>query len=251
MGSRNVVLFSVVCAALAACGGSSEEKPPGPLANHFDDMYIAQVPLDQKQDVVKTQNDWSISKMEAAKAEADYNESAAALDVAKNDAKSAHVTLDSAITMKKTAEQSHDMNRSNAATKDERVAEDSAKAADEHVHYFEAYRGFLKAYWRFTQETMYWREAQYELAKSTVAQKSGKAIANVKYEWFPSQEGERAKRAARWKDKTQQAQHDTQAARQKWLDMQKTADVESGHPQQYSTPDPMAAPAAAQQQSQQ
>nr|HEX4312454.1 hypothetical protein [Kofleriaceae bacterium] len=239
------MLLVAISAIAAACGGSSEEKPPGPLANHFDDMYIAQVPLDQKQDVVKTQNDWSIAKMEQAKAEADYNDSAAALEVAKNDAKSAHTTLDSAMTMKGTAEKSGDMNRTNQATKDERVAEDEAKAADEHVHYFEHYREFLKAYWRLTQETMYWREAQYELAKSQVAQKGGKAIANVKYEWFPNQEADRARRAAHWKDKTTQSKHDAEGARQKWLDMQKTADVESGHPQNYSTPDPMGAPAQA------
>jgi hypothetical protein len=244
MAYRFGLVFAMAVAGLAsaACGGSADEKPPVPLEKHFDDMYIAQVPLDQKQDVVKTQNDWSIAKMEQAKAEADYNDSAAALEVSKNDAKSAHTTLDSAITMKNNAAKSGDMNKTNAATKDERVAEDQAKAADEHVHYFEHYRTYLKTYWQYTQETMYWRESQYELAKSSVAQKSGKAIANVNYGWFPGQEQERAKRAAHWKDKTDLAKRDALSARDHWLDMQKTADVESGHPQNYSTPDPMAQP---------
>jgi hypothetical protein len=237
--------FALLVVVCAACGGSADEKPPVPLQNHFDDMYIAQVPLDQKQDVVKAQNDWSIAKMEQAKAEADYNDSAASLEVAKNDAKSAHTTLDSAMTMKNNATKSGDLNKTNDATRTEKVAEDQAKAADEHVHYFERYRNYLGALWRFTQETMYWREAQYELAKSSVAQHAGKAIANVNYNNFPAQESERNRRAAHWKDKSEAAKQDAHAARDHWLDMQKTADVEAGHPQNYSTPDPMAQSQAA------
>ena len=38
------------------------------------------IPLDQKQSVVQTQNDWSVAKMENAKAEADFNEANAQLD---------------------------------------------------------------------------------------------------------------------------------------------------------------------------
>jgi hypothetical protein len=237
--------FALLLLACAACGGSADEKPPQPLQNHFDDMYIAQVPLDQKQDVVKAQNDYSIAKMEQAKAEADYNDSAAALEVAKNDAKSAHTTLDSAMTMKNNAAKSGDLNKTNDATRTEKVAEDQAKAADEHVHYFERYRAYLGSYWRFTQENMYWHEAQYELAKATVAQHAGKVIANVNYNNFPAQESERGRRAAHWKDKTEAAKHDAHAERDHWLDLQKNADVEAGHPQNYSTPDPMASAQAA------
>ena len=64
----------------AGCGGPSDE-PPGPLGKHLDDMYIAQIPLDQKQSVVQTQNDWSLAKMENAKADADLNEANAQLSV--------------------------------------------------------------------------------------------------------------------------------------------------------------------------
>jgi hypothetical protein len=243
MASRSAVLGAMLFLAFGACGGS-DDKPPVPLTNHFDDMYIAQVPVDQKPDVVNTQNEWSKARMENAKAEADYNDSAATIDVAKNDAKSAHTTLDSAITMKNQAVKSGDMNRQNSATHDERIAEDQAKAADEHEKYFEAYRGYLKMLWRLTQETMYWREAQYESAKASVAQKNGKAIANVNDGNFPTQESDRSKRAAKWKDRTEHAKHDALSARDHWLDMQKTADVESGKPQSYSTPDPMASGAA-------
>ena len=43
----------------------------------------------------------------------------------------------------------------------------SAKAAEARVKYFEAYRAYLKRWHRYTQENMYWREAQYEDAKAT------------------------------------------------------------------------------------
>jgi hypothetical protein len=241
MASRFALLFTLF-AGVVACGGPSEEKPPVPLDKHFDDMYIAQVPLDQKQDVIKTQNDWSIAKMEAAKAEADYNDSTANLEVAKNDAKQAHTTLDSAITMKNSAAKSGDMNRTNQATKDERIAEDQAKAADQHAAFFDRYREFLRIDWRHKQAVMYWREAQYEAAKSGVAQRTGKAIANVNYTWFPSQEQDRSKHAEYWRGHADAARHDASNARDKWIDLQKTADTESGHMQNYSVPDPMASP---------
>ena len=235
------LLLALVIATAAACGGSSE-GPPAPLTRHFDDMYIAQVPLDQKQDVVKTQNDWSIAKMENAKAEADFNDSSTQLTVARNDAKSAHLGVESAITSKTAAQKSGDNNKINAATKDERVTEDLAKAADTRVHYFEAYRDYLKAHWLFTQENMYWRESQYELAKSGIAQKSNMAPNGIKYEWYPSQEAERAKRAARAKDRAESAKKTAMAARDKWLSDQKTADTENGRPTTLT--DPMASGAA-------
>ena len=46
---------------------------------------------------MKTQNDWSISKMENAKAEADFNDATTQLTVARNDAKSAHLGVESAV----------------------------------------------------------------------------------------------------------------------------------------------------------
>ena len=230
------LLFTLLFTVVAACGGS-EDKPPVPLARHFDDMYIAQVPLDQKQDVVKTQNDWSIAKMENAKAEADFNDSTTQLTVARNDAKAAHLGVESAVTNKNAAAKTGDNNKINAATKDQRVTEDLAKAADTRVHYFEAYREYLRQHWLFTQEMMYWREAQYELAKSSIAQKSNMSPNGVKFEWYPGQEGERAKSTSHAKDRAENAKRKAVAARDKWLEDQKTADTENGHPT--SLPDPM------------
>ena len=235
-------LLVVWTLAIAACGGSSD-TPPGPLGKHFDDMYIAQIPLDQKTQVVSTQNDWSLAKMQQAKAEADYNESATAIQVAQNDLKASRLAVDSAISQKKSAQASSDNNRINQSTKDEQVAEHLSKAAEARVKYLQAYREYLKVVWRTAQENMYWREAQYELAKSSLAQKSNVSPKGVKYEWYPQQEQERGKRATTWKGKLGDKQKATQASRDNWLKLQKTADTENGHPS--ALPDPMATAGAA------
>ena len=88
-----IALFTVAV-VLGGCGGS-QDAPPAPFGMRFDDMYIASVPLDQKQAVV--QNDWSLAKMETAKAEADFNESNTPLSIAQNDQKAAKLTVESAV----------------------------------------------------------------------------------------------------------------------------------------------------------
>ncbi len=236
MAALSKFLFAATL-ALGACGGSSD-SPPGPLAKHFDDMYIAQIPLDQKTAIVQTQNDWSLAKMQNAKAEADYNDSATTISVARNDLKASRLGVDSAISQKKSAQASNDNNRINQATKDEQVAEHLAKAAEARVKFLEAYRDYLKVVWREAQELMYWREAQYELAKSSLAKKSNIAPKGVSYDWYTQQEQERGKRATTWKGKLGDKMKATQASHDNWLKLQKTADTENGHPS--ALPDPMA-----------
>jgi tetratricopeptide (TPR) repeat protein len=229
------VLASVV--ALGACGGS-QDAPPGPLAQHFDDMYIAAIPLDQKQPVVQSQNDWSVAKMENAKAEADLNESTTQLTVVRNDQKATRLAVDSAVSNKKSADASADTNRINQATKDLHTAEDLAKAADERVKYYEAYREYLKVVLRHAQENMYWREGQYELAKAQLGQKNSIAPKGVAYDTFPKQEQERGKRTSSAKDRVDTAKGHALSARDNWLKAQEIADRENGHPT--NLPDPMA-----------
>src|SRR5579872_7431056 len=139
-------------AALGACGGG--DSPPGPLAKHFDDMYLAKIPPAEQPSVVQTQHDWSVARMENATAEANYNESATQLSVAQNDQKVAHIGVDSAVATKKSAEAAADTNRINEATRNLHTAEDLAKAADERVKYIEAYRNYLQVAMRHAQETM-------------------------------------------------------------------------------------------------
>src|SRR5215467_2696299 len=145
MGAPRKILVIAVLAAgsalfgIGGCGGSSD-SPPGPLAKHFDDMYIATIPPAQKPTVVQTQQDWSVARMENAKAEADLNESLTQLSIAQNDQKRAQLAVESAGAAKKAADASADTNRINQATKDQHTAEDVAKAAEQRVRYIESYR---------------------------------------------------------------------------------------------------------------
>lgn len=237
--SSKILVIAVVSAAVAlpACGGASD-APPGPLGRHFDDMYIAAVPPAQKPTVVQTQQDWSVARMENAKAEADLNESATQLSIAQNDLKRARLGVDSAVSTKKAAEASADTNRVNQSTKDLHTAEDVAKAAEARVKYIEAYRDYLKVVLRYAQENMYWREAQYEVAKAQVGQGNHIAPKGVEYDAFPKQEQERSKRASAAKERLDSAKQHVMSARDNWMRAQEVADREEGHPS--NLPDPMA-----------
>jgi hypothetical protein len=221
----------------AACGGPSD-TPPAPLARHFDDMYIAAIPLDQKQAVVTTQQDWSVAKMQHAKAEADLNDATTQLDIARNDAKNAHNDTDSAVKNKKAADTSADQNRINEAVKELHNSEVAAKAADERIKYLGAYRDWLKRLLRFTEENMYWREAQYELAKASLAQKNNIAPKGFAYDQYVGQEAERAKRVTGARDKAEAEKQHAASVRDGWLHLQGDADRARGR----TTPiaDPMA-----------
>ena len=223
-------------AGALGCGGSSE-SPPQPLKTHFDDMYIAQIPLEQKQAVVQAQNDYSVAKMERAKAEADLSEANAAVEVAKNDRKSAGNSLDSAVTNKKQAEASGDQNRVNEAARALRAAELAKKAAEKRVSYLEAYRNWLKKHAVHAEEAMYWREAQYETAKADVAQKNNISPKNFKFAEYPAQDADRQKRAQKAKERAEGDHNKAKNARQEWLRQQAEADEANGRSS--DLPDPM------------
>jgi hypothetical protein len=239
MGKNFASLFLLIT---AACGGP-KDSPPGPLSKHFDDMYIAAVPLEQKQQVVQTQNDWSLAKMENAKAEADIQSVNTLLDVSHNDQKAAHLAYDSANSQMKDAEKSADMNRINQSKKDLHTAEDMIKAADARTAYLDAYKSYLSRQLRYAQENMYAKEAAYELAKSQLGQKNNIAPKGIVYADFPSQADERAKRVGGAKDKAEGEKHHALDMRDAWMRAQKQADSENG--KQTNLPDPMGAPTAA------
>ncbi|MBS1120407.1 MAG: hypothetical protein H6Q90_2635 [Deltaproteobacteria bacterium] len=200
-------------------------------------MHIAAIPLDQKQSVVQTQNDWSVAKMENAKAEADFNAVTSELTGVRNEREKAKLQVNTAISNKKSAEASSDTNKVNVAQKDLRSAELAVKAADARLKYYEAYRGYLKRVWRTAQENMYWREAQYELAKAQLAQKNNIAPKGITYDSFPKQEGERNKRANSAKSKSESEKNRATGARDEWVRAQQTADQAAGTTSSF--PDPM------------
>jgi hypothetical protein len=228
-------VFAFVAMGLAACGGS-QDAPPTPLAMHFDDMYIAQVPLDQKQSMVQTQQDWSIAKMENARTEADLNDATTQISIASNDQKRAQLEVESRVSAKKAADASADTARINDATKDLHYAEDALKAANERIKYLEAYRDYLRVQQRNSQEAMYWRESQFELAKARLGEKSGKAPKGVSYDAFPKQEEERRKRAESSKSRLDAAKGRAMTARDSWKKAQDASDRSSGRPSNFADP---------------
>lgn len=237
MPRKTSLLFALVLAVVAACGGSSDSAPK-PLSRHFDDMYIAQIPLDQKQAVVQAQNDYSVAKMERAKAEADLSEANAGVEIAKNDRKSANNSVDSAVTNKKQAEATGDQNRINDASRQLRAAELAKKAAEKRVKYMEVYRDWLKQHARYTEENMYWREAQFEVAKADVAQKNNISPKDFKFAEYPKQVEERQGRVGKAKDRAEDHRKKASEARQEWLKQQGEADEANGRTS--DLPDPMA-----------
>lgn len=233
-----IFAISLLASAIAGAGCGSSDSAPGPLSKHFDDMYIAAIPLDQKQSVVTSQNDWSLAKMQNAKADADVNEAQTQLEIVRNDQKAANLGVDSAKSQKKSADASADTARMNQAAKELHAAEGLAKAAAERVRYYEAYLGYLKAVQRHAQENMYWREAQYEQAKAQVGQKGGIAPKGVSFDDFAKQEHDRGKRESSSRDRVNDAKEHAQSARDAWRRAQESADRDNGH--ETNLPDPMA-----------
>jgi hypothetical protein len=132
-----------------------------------------------------------------------------------------------------------DANKQNQAENDERAAEMGKKAADARIKYYESYRSYLKKWIRFTAEQMYWREAQYELAKSQVGQAAGLRRSDINYAEFGPQEAERAKRAEKARDSALSEKKRAADARESWLKAQSEADGLSGKRSNF--PDPMLA----------
>jgi hypothetical protein len=233
--SKILVIAVLLAASELACGGASD-SPPGPLAKHFDDMYIAAIPPGQKPSVVQSQQDWSVARMENAKAEADLNESATLLSIAQNDQKAAKLGVDSAVSSKKSADASADTNRVNQATRDLHNAEVVAKAADARVKYIEAYRAYLQVVLRHAQENMYWREAQYEAAKAEVGKANNIAPKGVTYDAFSKQQDERKKRADASRSRLESEKSRAMSARETWKQAQETANRDTGRPASFTDP---------------
>jgi hypothetical protein len=233
-------IFAIGVAIMVAAGCGGGDSAPKPLQRHFDEIHIAKFTLEQKANIVKTRNDWEVSRMENANAEAQLGEINNQISIVKNEQKAAKLAVDSAVSNKKSAEASADTNRINAATKELHNAELALRAAEARTKYFEAYRDYVKLLARHTAENMYWREAQFELAKAQLAQQNNIAPKGVQYDWYPKQEQERSKRAESARQKADSKKQNATSARENWLKQQQSADQASGRPT--SLPDPMAPP---------
>jgi hypothetical protein len=243
MRSLSKLMMIGVLSLTAACGGASD-SPSGPLSKHFDDMHIARVPIDQQRAAVEgVQSAYQVAKMENANAEAEAQEAQSQLAVVKNDEKASKLAVDSALSNKKSAESSADNNRINGAARELHAAEAANKAAKARVKYYQAYANYTKRQARSALENMYWREAQFELAKAQLAQKNNVSPKGVDYAWFPKQEADRAKKAQSAKGKAEDERKKALSAREAWLAQQQAADKENGR--NSALPDPMAPKATA------
>lgn len=218
---------SLICLLLAACGGGGDPGP-GPLKHHFDDMHIAAIPLGDKNQVIQAQNDYSVAKMERAKAESDFAETNTQLVVAKNEREQSLLAEKSAASKKKAAEESADLTRINAATAEMRAAELSRKAADNKVTWVKAHREYLKKQLRYTEENMYAAEAKYELSKARLAQTKNirpKGFAIADYERQYKNRSERAQRA---KAVAQREKQKSDTKKKAWQQMNSAAQRAAG-----------------------
>lgn len=240
MGFFPCLARASVLAVMVGCGGGAAEQSATPLASHFDEMYIATIPIDQKEAIVQAQQEWNVARMENATATAQLKESESQLYQARNDEKASRLAIDSAVANKNTANASADMNRINQATKELNTAQNAGKAANSRVRYLETYRDYLKQQVHYTQEAMYWREAQFEAAKAKLAEANHIAPKGVAFDAFPKQIEARQKRVQSAKAARDAAKLSVNSHRDTWRTLQAQSDRDSGHA---SAPwDPMAAP---------
>jgi hypothetical protein len=234
--TKLALIYVGISVSLAACGGGEAEKPPVPLPHHFDEMYLAK--LGPQQTVIDANSQWQVARAENAKAESDYNDAGTQLQVAKNDFKQTQLAIDSAITQKAAAEKTGDMNAVNAAQIQKSNAEALHRAAAERVKFLDAYREFARRFWLYTQENMYWREAQMEQIKANLAKANAIQPAKLDYTWFPPQVDDRGKRTQRAHDRVAKEKDRAMGAHQNWRKIQDEADKANGKPS--SSWDPMA-----------
>ena len=224
---RNALSTCLASLCLLGCGGGGDAGPT-PLKHHFDDMHIAAVEMGDKQPVMQTQNDYSIAKMEHAKADADYNESGTKLDVAKNERQQALLAEKSAKTEKKAADDSNDMNRVNSSAAEMRRAELARKAADEKVAYLEAQRKYLKKFVRYTEENMYAKEAKFELSKARVAKQKNIKPKGFELSVYERQYKDRSERAQRARAVADRERSKANEKKKKWQSLAGAAEKKTG-----------------------
>jgi hypothetical protein len=205
-----------------SCGG--KDTTPKPLRHQFDDMYIASVPIEEKQAVFQAQQEHAMARAEAAKAESDFNEAGVQLDVARNERKQALIEEESAKRRKKAADDSGDMNRINAALRELRAAELLRKAADEKVDYYVRQRAYLKENIRYTKEQMYAKEAAFELAEARVAQQHNIRPRGFDLKLYEEQAKERSRLAQRARAEADRERKNAETARKRWQTTQAEAD---------------------------
>jgi hypothetical protein len=215
-GIARIATAAGLLAAVAACGGASGgPSRPKPLQYHFKEQNIASVPADGKTDMKAALAEYDRARQESRKAESDYADSKAKLEQARSEASKAHGQKEAADSQREAAEKGKDnFNQVNLAKRDQRVAEVTARAADQKVEMLEAHRRFLEKWVSYTREYVLAAEARYELAKAQVARAHNIAPPDFAYQAYVDQYEQRRRRADKLKGPADEA-------RQAWLDEKK------------------------------
>lgn len=235
-----VLLSSGLILGTGLVGCGKKDSGPTPLSKRLDDSFIAGVAVEQKQQVIDTQSAWTTAKMERDGVSAKYAKAKTSAEIAKNDRDAAKIDQRSAERLKKDADASADTTRINDTEREVRKTMAQTKAAEARFSYLAAYRDALKVGLRAEEETVYWREAQYELAKARVAAANNIAPKGFLVGNFETQEAARAKRSASAKDNADKAMKKATGKREEWLKAQATADELTGTPKSHE--DPLAPP---------
>jgi hypothetical protein len=221
------LILLALLAVAPACGGGSAARP-GPLKHKIDDMYIARIPMDQKNGVLEAKNSYDMARMEQASVEAEYSESGTDLQVAKNELAQTKLDEKSAQSRKKAADESADMTRVEAGARDLRVAQLQRQAAAKKVEYMKARREFLKKKLLQAEDESYAREARFELTKARLAKANNirpKGFDPANYE---RQAEERSKFAQRSKSLIQRDASKAESLRREWQALLKESDRAQG-----------------------
>jgi hypothetical protein len=180
------ILVSLVAAA-AACGGASGAAKPKPLRYHFKEQHLAQVPAEARAEMVAAQAEYKRAREENRKVELDLANSGRDLQAAEAAASRAHRQKAAADSASSSAEKSGDWKKSNMAKRDQRVAEVTARAADQKVEMVKARTSWLEEQVKFTRESVFAAEAGYELAKAKVARANNIAPPDFAYQVYVDQ----------------------------------------------------------------
>jgi len=215
LASTSIALFSVLALPLIACGGGGPSRP-GPLSHTFDEVFLDQLSMEKKDEMFKSQHEFTRARGAHRKADADLAEERSLLQVAKNELAQAKLEENSAGEKKKTAEASGDMNKINPAMKDARVAELARRAADEKISARKAKIKHLEKVELYAQEELYHREARLEQTKAKLARDNNIKPKDFSYDKYEKQVQDRSKRAQKAKSVADKEEQKANEAKAKW-----------------------------------
>jgi chromosome segregation ATPase len=181
---------------LIACGG-------GGAKYKVDDVALAQIPVAEKQSIFAAENEISVAKSEHGKALADAQAVDHDLDIADKEQDQAKLETQKAKLESQAAEQSHDMNRVGAATRELKIADVGERAASAKVDWLSRKKKWFKALADVAEYRIAVAQSKVELEKARLAvAKNIKPSDDFKIDNFAQ---DYAKRTKEWQEEKRDA----------------------------------------------